>query len=251
MLCTYAQCKSLYAQHRELNPRMRSVTYAHRRGLSNAQHRTWKIKKWQIWTLKKYTCGYGCYTLHVVHHVDPPAVRRSERNHHPPIKFEDYISGIVVDVCLHTVTNISYSNYICSLHWMTRVNIWSKLLVLSMNLQAMNKQSKFQNWEKPWRKNLMLYKLITLGLVLIFQKGKKPINYRWVYKIKYRVNGEVERYKGRLVFKVYSQKAGIDYTETFYNIIFPGIYLWVVVIYFCPFGLATTWHWECNDVTLD
>lgn len=43
-------------------------------------------------------------------------------------------------------------------------------------------------------------------------KGKKPISYKWVYKIKYRANGEIERCKGRLMVKGYTHKAGIDYT---------------------------------------
>lgn len=46
-------------------------------------------------------------------------------------------------------------------------------------------------------------------------KGKKPISCKWVYKIKYRTNGEFERCKGRLVVKGYTQKAVIDHTKTF------------------------------------
>ncbi|MDV3192598.1 MAG: reverse transcriptase domain-containing protein [Sweet potato little leaf phytoplasma] len=45
--------------------------------------------------------------------------------------------------------------------------------------------------------------------------GKNIIGSKWVYKIKYKDNGDVERLKARLVAKGYNQQEGLDYHNTF------------------------------------
>ncbi|GKA60577.1 ribonuclease H-like domain-containing protein [Tanacetum coccineum] len=74
--------------------------------------------------------------------------------------------------------------------------------VVDSKIEAMNKEMDALYRNDTWE-------------ICDLPKDRKYIGGKWVFKIKYKSNGEIERYKARYVVKGYNQKEGIDFDETF------------------------------------
>ncbi|KAL9247674.1 hypothetical protein vseg_021081 [Gypsophila vaccaria] len=70
-------------------------------------------------------------------------------------------------------------------------------------------------WREAMRKEIDALEGNGTWKVVNLPEGKKPIGCKWVYKIKYRADGEIERYKARLVAQGFTQVEGIDFHETY------------------------------------
>jgi hypothetical protein len=71
------------------------------------------------------------------------------------------------------------------------------------------------NWKKAMDVEYMaLMKNKTWHLVPP-ERGRNVIDCKWVYKIKRKADGSIDRYKARLVAKGFKQRYGIDYEDTF------------------------------------
>ena len=74
---------------------------------------------------------------------------------------------------------------------------------------------KSAEWRDAMAKEIHALKSNKTWSLCSLPKGKSLIGCKWVYKIKYRSDGSIERYKARLVAKGYTQVEGIDYHDTF------------------------------------
>lgn len=72
-------------------------------------------------------------------------------------------------------------------------------------IDAMNDKMKSIEQNKVWD-------------VVELPEGCKRVGCKWVFKTKRDSNGNIERYKARLVAKCFTQKEGIDYKETFSSV---------------------------------
>ena len=51
--------------------------------------------------------------------------------------------------------------------------------------------------------------------IVSLPNGKNTVDCKWIFTIKYRADGSIERYKARLVARGFTQAYGVDYDETF------------------------------------
>ncbi|KAJ0890287.1 putative RNA-directed DNA polymerase [Helianthus annuus] len=134
-------------------------------------------------------------------------VRKSSRKVLFPQKFNEYVVEGKVRYGIEKVVNyakLSFDNFsfVSSLNKSVEPNSFNEAVKDPRWVEAMNSEMEALNRNNTW-------------IVVDLPKGRKPIGCKWVYKIKYKASGEVERYKARLVAKGFNQREGIDFGETF------------------------------------
>lgn len=72
-----------------------------------------------------------------------------------------------------------------------------------------------ENWIKAMDEEMDSHRKNCTWKLVEPNQDIKPLSAKWVYCVKNKANGEVDRYKARLVIKGYEQVYGVNYTETF------------------------------------
>lgn len=83
------------------------------------------------------------------------------------------------------------------------------------NLEEALSSPQSSEWIRAIKEELNDLDRLKTWEVVETQTDKNCIDSKWVFKIKRDANGRVARYKARLVARGFSQKEGVDYTQTY------------------------------------
>lgn len=140
---------------------------------------------------------------------NPSILRKSKRQCVQPIWMKDYVSTRN-NTSIYPIANyLSYNN---------TTTQYQSYLAKSSNLvepQTFKQATKDERWIEAMKQEIKALEDIHTWEVVLLPQRKHVVGSKWVYKIKYHANVEVERFKARLVAKGYSQQKGLDYHDTF------------------------------------
>nr|GEU39364.1 putative reverse transcriptase, RNA-dependent DNA polymerase, Gag-polypeptide of LTR copia-type [Tanacetum cinerariifolium] len=136
---------------------------------------------------------------------------RSTRQFKFPMKLNDYVLSSNIKYRIKKYVNYSKlkGDNLCfdtTLNKSIKPTCLSDALFDPSWIESMNNEMESLNKNNTWTEFDLLH-------------GRKPIGCKWIWKIKYKASGEVERYKARLVAKWFSQREGFNYDETFSHVV--------------------------------
>ncbi|KAL0348613.1 UNVERIFIED_CONTAM: Retrovirus-related Pol polyprotein from transposon RE1 [Sesamum angustifolium] len=130
-------------------------------------------------------------------------LRKSHRHIKPPSWLTDFY-------CNHSSTDFIHPSDLASSHTDFLAAL-STIQEPSNYLQAKG----CKEWEDAMSQELSALERNNTWEVVTLPKGKKAIGSKWVFKIKLKADGSIDRYKARLVAKGYNQVEGVDYVDRF------------------------------------
>jgi len=83
------------------------------------------------------------------------------------------------------------------------------------SLEEALSSSQSENWMQAVEEDLSNLERLKTWKIVELPVGKDCIDSRWIFKVKRDVNGQIARYKARLVARGFTQKEGMDYTQTY------------------------------------
>ncbi|KAL5552689.1 hypothetical protein UlMin_040090 [Ulmus minor] len=144
-------------------------------------------------------------------------LRKSTKVIHQPTYLKDYHCNLITGSSTYASPSTSYpiSKYISYLS----LSNSHRQFVLSVSSQVepqyYHQAVKFPEWRLAMQQELKAMETNNTWTVTPLPHDKHTIGCKWIYKIKFKSDGSIERHKARLVAKGYTQQEGLDFVETF------------------------------------
>ncbi|XP_028779846.1 uncharacterized protein LOC114736223 [Neltuma alba] len=152
-------------------------------------------------------------------HAAQPSTRPT-KDKRPPIWAQDYICNLVSTRPNNNQIGKGNCRYPIE-KYMSYENISSSYLCFLCSIDSISEPQSYKeavkdiNWVKAMKEEIEALEHNKTWELVKLPRGKQTIGCKWVYKVKYKPNGTINKYKARLVAKGYTQREGIDFHETF------------------------------------
>jgi hypothetical protein len=142
--------------------------------------------------------------------------RKSIRPRHVPSYLQDYHCNQASSLPSHT-SNASYpiESTLSYSHLSPPHKAYTLAISTPVKPKFYPEAISSPHWCESMTKELAAPEANHTWVLTSLPLGKHPIGCKWMYKIKFKSDGSIERYNARLVAKGYNQLEGIDYAETF------------------------------------
>lgn len=151
-----------------------------------------------------------------------PPLRRSQQTHVPPSHLQDYVCNQVQALppssspsCSKKGTHYPLSNFLSYHCFLPQHKSFLPTVSRDIEPISYEEAASQPHWQDAMHAELAALEANNTWTLTSLPSGKQPIGCRWVYKIKRKSDGSLERYKARLVAKGYTQLEGVDYHDTF------------------------------------
>uniref|UniRef100_A0A2N9J2J6 Reverse transcriptase Ty1/copia-type domain-containing protein n=1 Tax=Fagus sylvatica TaxID=28930 RepID=A0A2N9J2J6_FAGSY len=171
--------------------------------------------------------------------------RKSTKPKHVPSYLQDYHCNLASSLPSHT-SNVSYpiESTLSYSHLSPPHKAYTLAISTPVEPKFYHEAISSPHWCEAMTKELAALEANHTWVLTSLPPGKHPIGCKWVYKIKFKSDGSIERYKARLVAKGYNQLEGIDYAETFSPVA-------KLVTVRCFIALAATQGWSITQLDVN
>ncbi|XP_020970162.1 uncharacterized protein LOC110268382 [Arachis ipaensis] len=104
--------------------------------------------------------------------------------------------------------------------------------------------NQHSNWRSAMKDELDALELNKTWRLVDCATSIKPVGYKWVYRIKNKPDGSIDRYKTRLVAKGFTQIEGVDFLETFSPVVKPATIRLIL-------ALASMKYWPIHQLDVN
>lgn len=89
------------------------------------------------------------------------------------------------------------------------------LMCINNEPQSFEEAKGFKEWIRACEDEILSITKLKCWTLVDLPSGAKPIELKWIFKVKRNSDGSINKYKARLVAKGYVQQYGVDYDEVF------------------------------------